>query len=118
MSAQATRANGRFEPFSLPGGRVLPDPELRPHTGSWRSEMRPEVDLGACVNCLLCWAYCPDRAIEVSGAVMTGIDYDLCKACEICVAVCPTQAIRMVPESAEPAKAKTGGDGDGARGTD
>lgn len=118
MSIHATTGSRRFEPFSLPGGRVLPDPELRPHTGSWRSEVRPEVDLAACVNCLLCWAYCPDRAIEVSGAVMTGIDYDLCKACEICAAVCPTEAIRMVPETRALAEAKTGGDGDVASGTE
>ena len=77
---------------------MLPDLEHRPRTGSWRSEQRPELDLGRCVNCLLCWAYCPDEAFRVTEAALRAIDYDLCKACEICVVVCPVQAITMVPD--------------------
>ncbi len=102
-----------FAPFSLPGGRVLPDVTSRPRTGSWRSGGRPAADLRSCVNCLLCWAYCPDRAVLTRDAVFVGIDYDLCKACEICVAVCPVDAIQMVPEEAEIQPVKGGGN-DGA----
>lgn len=89
-----------FVPFSLPGGRVAPTPERRPRTGGWRTGRRPEADLSRCVNCLLCWAYCPDRAIRVRGGTFLGIDDDLCKGCEICVAACPTGALAMVAEAA------------------
>jgi 2-oxoacid:acceptor oxidoreductase delta subunit (pyruvate/2-ketoisovalerate family) len=82
-----------FVPFSLPGGSVRPDVTHRPSTGSWRSQDPPQVDLSRCVNCLLCWAYCPDGAIQVHDAVWQGIDAHLCKGCEICVAVCPTGAL-------------------------
>jgi 2-oxoacid:acceptor oxidoreductase delta subunit (pyruvate/2-ketoisovalerate family) len=89
-----------FRPFSLPGAQVVPDPTRRPHTGTWRTGERPEVDLAKCVNCLLCWVYCPDRAILTRDGVFQGVDYDLCKGCGICVEACPTQALVMAPEPA------------------
>jgi len=61
--------------------------------------VKPRVELTACVNCLLCWLYCPDAAVLVDGDVFTGFDYDLCKGCELCAEVCPTQAITMVAEA-------------------
>jgi 2-oxoacid:acceptor oxidoreductase delta subunit (pyruvate/2-ketoisovalerate family) len=80
-----------------PGGRLTPDsPSLR--TGGWRTGLRPDVELPQCVNCLLCWIYCPDSAITLDGTVFTGIDYDVCKGCELCAEVCPTGAITMVEE--------------------
>ena len=81
------------------GGRVDPStaPQLR--TGGWRTGARPEVELSACVNCLLCWLYCPDSAITLDGTTFTGFDYDTCKGCELCAEVCPTNAITMVAES-------------------
>ena len=59
---------------------------------------RPLVALDSCVNCLLCWLYCPDSAIELDGTTLTGIDYRTCKGCELCVEVCPVGAIAMVSE--------------------
>ena len=104
--------NAGHRPFSLPGGRVFPDQVVRPRTGSWRAGTRPEVTLDRCVNCLLCWVYCPDRAIQTRNAVFIGIDYDVCKGCEICVEVCPTSAILMVTEGAD-FLAAPGGDPNG-----
>ena len=52
----------------------------------------------ACVNCLLCWLYCPDSAIVLDGETFTGFDLDYCKGCAICAEVCPVEAIAMVPE--------------------
>ena len=79
-------------------GRVSPAnaPQLR--TGGWRTGVKPEVELSACVNCLLCWLYCPDSAITLDDTTFTGFDYDSCKGCELCAEVCPTGAITMVAE--------------------
>ena len=81
-----------------PGGTVLPDEAPRPHTGGWRTGVKPEVDLTKCIDCLLCWVYCPDSAIRVAEGAFTGIDLDFCKGCEICAEVCPTGAIVMAAE--------------------
>lgn len=81
-----------------PGGVVRSDEEPRPQTGRWRTGVRPEVDLSACVNCLLCWLHCPDGAVLVEDGVFVGFDYDFCKGCEICAELCAPGAIRMVPE--------------------
>jgi 2-oxoacid:acceptor oxidoreductase delta subunit (pyruvate/2-ketoisovalerate family) len=80
------------------GGRVSPGTAVQPRTGGWRTGVRPEVDLSACVNCLLCWIYCPDSAITLDGTTFTGFDYDFCKGCEVCAEVCPVEAISMVEE--------------------
>lgn len=84
---------------SEPGGVVLRDDATQPPKAGWRTGLRPEVDLSRCVNCLLCWLYCPDSAVLVSSTTFTGFDYDFCKGCEICAAICPTQAITMEPEA-------------------
>jgi 2-oxoacid:acceptor oxidoreductase delta subunit (pyruvate/2-ketoisovalerate family) len=83
-----------------PGGTVLPSEAAQPHTGGWRTGVKPVVELGKCVNCLLCWLHCPDSAVLLQDEVFKGFDYDFCKGCEICAAVCPTDAIAMVAEDA------------------
>jgi len=80
------------------GGVVVPDEAARPRTGSWRTGVKPEADLSKCVNCLLCWLYCPDSAISLDDAVFTGFDLRYCKGCELCSVVCPTGAVTMVEE--------------------
>lgn len=84
------------------GGIVVPGEAPRPRTGGWRTGVRPEVDLAKCVNCLLCWIYCPDSAVELEGTTFTGFDLTYCKGCEICAEVCPVDAVAMVPEEAAP----------------
>jgi 2-oxoacid:acceptor oxidoreductase delta subunit (pyruvate/2-ketoisovalerate family) len=84
-----------------PGGVVLSDEAPRRSTGGWRTGVKPRADLSACVNCLLCWLYCPDAAVLVEGDVFAGFDYDLCKGCELCAEMCPAEAIAMVPEDAD-----------------
>jgi 2-oxoacid:acceptor oxidoreductase delta subunit (pyruvate/2-ketoisovalerate family) len=80
-------------------GVVAPDVDVRPRTGTYRTGVRPEADLAKCVNCLLCWIYCPDSAIRLDeAAAFSGVDLDFCKGCEICAEVCPTEAIVMVAE--------------------
>ena len=81
-----------------PAGTVTPSEAEQPETGGWRTNGRPVPRLDACVNCLLCWLYCPDSAVEVQDGVFTGIDYRFCKGCELCVVVCPEGALEMEPE--------------------
>jgi 2-oxoacid:acceptor oxidoreductase delta subunit (pyruvate/2-ketoisovalerate family) len=91
---------GELRPWSeLPtGGAVEPAEDARPATGGWRTGLRPEVDLSRCVNCLLCWIYCPDSAIVLDGEAFAGFDLDHCKGCEICAEACPAGAIVMVAD--------------------
>jgi 2-oxoacid:acceptor oxidoreductase delta subunit (pyruvate/2-ketoisovalerate family) len=80
-------------------GVVAPGDAVQPVTGDWRTSGRPVLELDKCVNCLLCWLYCPDSAIELEGTTLTGIDYRYCKGCELCVEVCPEEALTMQPEA-------------------
>jgi 2-oxoacid:acceptor oxidoreductase delta subunit (pyruvate/2-ketoisovalerate family) len=83
----------------IPGaGEVDPSTAAQPRTGGWRTGLRPEVDLSGCVNCLLCWLYCPDSAVRLEGTDFAGFDLDFCKGCEICAEVCPTGAVQMVAD--------------------
>jgi 2-oxoacid:acceptor oxidoreductase delta subunit (pyruvate/2-ketoisovalerate family) len=66
-------------------------------TGTWR-EQRPVRHLDRCVHCMLCWLYCPDSSIRVSGGRVVGIDYDHCKGCGVCAAVCPPRAGALAME--------------------
>jgi len=81
-----------------PGGAVDPVDAEQPATGGWRTGTKPAVDLSRCVNCLLCWLYCPDSAVTLDGTTFTGFDYRYCKGCELCVDVCPVGAVRMVED--------------------
>lgn len=81
------------------GGVVLAQSAAPPHTGGWRMGEKPSVRLDACVNCMLCWVYCPDSAVKIKDEALLGFDYDYCKGCGICREVCPTGAIKMVAEA-------------------
>ncbi len=85
----------------LPCGAILTDTKavLENKTGAWRS-MRPILDKKKCINCLVCWIYCPDVAIKVKDGKVIEIDMDYCKGCGICAEVCPpkVKAIEMVKE--------------------
>ena len=65
-------------------------------TGKWRM-LKPVVDKERCINCLICWMYCPESAIDrVEGGI--SIDYEYCKGCGICAEACARKAIVMVEE--------------------
>jgi len=83
---------------SLPIGAVLPEAgsSVKYKTGDWRA-FKPIVNKEKCVNCLLCWIYCPDSAI-IRREKWVDVNYDYCKGCGICATECPTKAIEMVEE--------------------
>ncbi len=64
------------------------------HTGGWRT-FRPVRDKDACIDCMMCWIYCPDSAIKVEDGKILKIDYEHCKGCGICAKVCPKKCIEM-----------------------
>jgi pyruvate ferredoxin oxidoreductase delta subunit len=82
----------------LPLGAVVTEPgsSRKYKTGDWRA-FKPVVEGDKCVNCLLCWVYCPDAAI-VRTEKGVEINYDYCKGCGICAKECPRLAIKMVEE--------------------
>ena len=66
-------------------------------TGGWRVK-KPLWSKEKCIQCMLCWVYCPDLAIEIEGKDVAGVDYDHCKGCGICANQCPTKALEMIAE--------------------
>jgi pyruvate ferredoxin oxidoreductase delta subunit len=85
----------------FPKAAVIPEAANSDYyeTGGWRSE-RPERDIEACTECLLCWIMCPDTSILVEDEKLAADCFDLehCKGCGICAQVCPVEAIRMENE--------------------
>lgn len=84
-----------------PGGIILiPGGSERYTTGDWRTS-RPVWHRERCIQCLLCWVYCPDGAIRTEDGKVVGVDLRYCKGCGICAAECPdkARAIEMVPEA-------------------
>jgi 2-oxoacid:acceptor oxidoreductase delta subunit (pyruvate/2-ketoisovalerate family) len=82
-------------------GVVRPEETAQPRTGGWRTGVKPMVELASCVNCLLCWLYCPASAVRLDGTNLVGFDYDVCKGCELCSVVCPVDAIAMVSDDGD-----------------
>lgn len=83
---------------SIPIGGILLEPgsAMKYKTGDWKA-LRPTVDQKKCTNCLLCWIYCPDAAINRLENFVN-VNYDYCKGCGICANECPVKAITMVEE--------------------
>ncbi|MGB9820346.1 MAG: pyruvate synthase subunit PorD [Pseudothermotoga sp.] len=84
----------------IPIGGVITEPGTarKYQTGTWRVK-RPVYDRSKCIDCMMCWFYCPDQAIMQENSVMKGINYFYCKGCGICANVCPKSAIEMRPET-------------------
>ncbi len=66
-------------------------------TGTWRVK-KPVYIEERCIQCFLCWIYCPDMAINVENGEVKGVDYYHCKGCGICARQCPTTALEMINE--------------------
>ena len=74
----------------LPPGALITDPGSSRNflTGSWRS-YKPVWIQENCIQCMLCWLYCPDMSIKASDGARGEFDYDFCKGCGICALECP-----------------------------
>lgn len=83
---------------TMPIGGILLEPgsAMKYKTGDWRA-FKPNVDQSKCINCLLCWIFCPDAAI-VRKEKFVDVNYDYCKGCGICANECPVKAITMTEE--------------------
>ncbi len=67
---------------------------LHNKTGAWRN-IKPVIDLDNCIQCGICWKFCPDVAIFIENELPV-INYDYCKGCGICAVECPVKCIKMV----------------------
>jgi pyruvate ferredoxin oxidoreductase delta subunit len=86
----------------FPRGAVIPEGGNSSDyvTGGWRSQ-RPVRDDARCTQCLFCWVYCPDSAVNVADEKVGEFNLDHCKGCGICAKVCPVDCISMVPEGCD-----------------
>jgi len=64
------------------------------HTGDWRSKV-PVWQEKNCIQCMNCWAFCPDHAIKVKDGKRAEYDYAYCKGCGICAEECPKTTLAI-----------------------
>lgn len=80
-------------------GFVIPKPgtSMEYKTGDWRSE-RPVVNKDQCIQCGVCYIFCPDMAIIKTEDNYFEADLYYCKGCGICATECFTGCISMIAE--------------------
>lgn len=66
-------------------------------TGNWRI-FKPAWDKTRCIQCMICWQFCPDIAIPQKEGKRVETNFKFCKGCGICVNVCPVKCIIMNKE--------------------
>ena len=66
-------------------------------TGDWRT-FRPSWDRTKCIQCMICWQFCPDMAIPQKDGKREETNFNYCKGCGICAKACPVKCINMVTE--------------------
>ncbi|OYT57427.1 MAG: pyruvate synthase [Candidatus Aenigmatarchaeota archaeon] len=60
-------------------------------------EKKLKINKRACTKCMICYALCPEGAIEIKGGY-PDIDYKKCNACFICLRECPDAAIEEISD--------------------
>ena len=66
-------------------------------TGDWRVKY-PFIDKEICINCLICYIYCPEKCIKVNDDKIDKIDLKYCKGCGICATECTKGAIKIIKQ--------------------
>ncbi len=84
--------------FATPSIGVAATSTLRTTEG-WRV-FRPEIELARCTRCFICFALCPEGAIQLDAQNYPVVDYAHCKGCLVCVTECPPKAITEMREVA------------------
>lgn len=91
----SSKKNKGIKEFGVEG--LYSNPKNPASTGEWRVEA-PVIDYQKCTNCLTCFMYCPEGAIQVSEEGKVEINYSFCKGCGVCANECPVKAIKFVSE--------------------
>jgi len=68
-------------------------------TEGWRL-YRPVIQRARCTRCFLCFALCPEGAIQLDPQDYPVIDYSHCKGCLVCMTECAPRAIDELREDA------------------
>lgn len=68
-------------------------------TSKWRN-FKPVINRQKCINCGICFTYCPVNSIYKKGEKFF-INLSYCKGCGICSNECPKKAIEMVSEGGQ-----------------
>lgn len=89
------------EPLSTPVISPSSRPMSENRTGNWRS-VAPHVDREECTGCAICWKFCPEACVDISGD-KPKIDMHYCKGCGVCATECPSHCIHMSEEAVEEA---------------
>lgn len=104
MNRDSTQGEKEEKPGwkEIPVGGIIPESGNAEyyHTGSWKIK-KPLWSKEKCIQCLFCWAFCTDLAINIENTKVVGVDYDHCKGCGICATQCPSQALEMISEDKE-----------------
>ncbi len=94
---QRTKENPAWQELEIGCVIITPGNASEYRTGDWRS-MRPIWDFERCIQCGMCYAYCPDAAVKERQDGYFEADLYYCKGCGICAYECPKKAIKMVEE--------------------
>ena len=66
----------------------------------WRNH-KPVWDKEKCVQCGICYLFCPDGAVRLNDEGYYEADLKYCKGCGLCSRQCPTGSIAMEDEVAK-----------------
>ena len=66
----------------------------------WRNH-KPVWDQDQCVQCGICYLFCPDGAISLNEDGYYEADLQYCKGCGLCSRQCPARCITMEDEAAK-----------------
>ena len=66
----------------------------------WRNH-KPVWDQDKCVQCGICYLFCPDGAIRLNEDGYYEADLQYCKGCGLCSRQCPARCITMEDEVAK-----------------